>query len=95
MKEDSKSSPLWDYLPSVTLDRHSPHFSYDKSPKGGNLDEPRGIEVESGRMANETPIGQFWRWIKAWRRGLVAKEWFSSIEYLHQFVISSQNKTID
>jgi hypothetical protein len=51
---------------TVTLDRHSRRFSDDKSPQGGNPDDPRGTEMES-EMMMKTPIGQIWRRIKGLR----------------------------
>jgi hypothetical protein len=56
-----KSVKTMENIPTATLDRNSPHFSDDKSPQGGNLGDPRGIETKSDRMANESPIGQVWR----------------------------------
>jgi hypothetical protein len=57
-----KVRQLWEHLPIVTLDRHSPRFSDDKSPQGGNPGDPRGIEMESLRMINGSPIGQILRY---------------------------------
>jgi hypothetical protein len=49
------SVTIREYLPTGILDRQSPRFSDDKSPQGGDLGDPRGIEMESGRMINEHP----------------------------------------
>jgi hypothetical protein len=53
---------LWEYLPTVTLDRHSPHFSDDEITTRGNLGDPRGIVMESEIMEDETPIGRSRKW---------------------------------
>jgi hypothetical protein len=50
-----------EYLPTATLDRHSPHFSDDKSLQGWNPSDLRGIEMESEMMMVKTAIGQDWR----------------------------------
>jgi hypothetical protein len=56
-----KVGQLWEYLPTVTLDRYSPCFSDDKSPQGGNPGDPRGIAMESDMMKDGSPKGQYWR----------------------------------
>jgi hypothetical protein len=84
---------LWEYLPIVTLYRYSPRFSDDKSPRGGNPGDPRGIEMESGRMTNEASIGQFWKWEKACQRVLLMKGGFQSVVYLQDTVKLAWNKT--
>jgi hypothetical protein len=79
----------------VTFDTYSPRFSDDKSPQGGNPDDPRGIEMESGRMTNEAPIVQVWKWKKAWKRVLLMKVGCQSVVYMEDNVKPVRDKTID
>jgi hypothetical protein len=51
--------------------------------------------MESGRMTNEAPIGQVWKWKKAWKRVLLMKGGFQSVVYLQDNVKPARDKTID
>jgi hypothetical protein len=72
-----------------------PHFGDDKSPKGGNLSDPRGIEIKNGRMTNETPIGQVWKWKEAWKKVFLMRGGCQSVVYPQDDVKPSQDKTND
>jgi hypothetical protein len=49
-----------------------------ESPKGGNLGDPGGNEMESEEM-EIPPIGQYRRCVKAWERVLVVANGFQEI----------------
>jgi hypothetical protein len=51
--------------------------------------------MESGRMTNETPIGQVWKWKEAWKRVLLMKGGFQSVVYLQDNVKPARDKTND
>jgi hypothetical protein len=51
--------------------------------------------MESGRMTNETPIGQIWNRDKVLEKSLVDEGWFSKCCILQDNVTPTQNKTQD
>jgi hypothetical protein len=56
MSQYTKVRQLWEYLPTVTLDRYSPRFSEGEIlHKGGISGDPRGIETEGGEIMKGTP----------------------------------------
>jgi hypothetical protein len=51
--------------------------------------------MESDRMTNVTPIGQVWKWKKAWKEVLLMKGGCQCVVYLHDNVKLARDKTID
>jgi hypothetical protein len=51
--------------------------------------------MESGRMTNEAPIGQVWKWKEAWKRVLLIRGGCQSVVYLQDNVKPARDKTID
>jgi hypothetical protein len=51
--------------------------------------------MESGRMTNETPIGQVWKWKKVWKQVLLMRGSCQSVVYLQNNVKRARDKTIN
>jgi hypothetical protein len=55
-----------------------------KSPQGGNLGDPRGIEMESEVMRDDTPMVKVRRGFEAWKRGLRRWNMVSRVVFLQK-----------